>query len=444
MDRTPENEQPTPETVPDATAGVGEPEADATSADAAETTRIDAPGGDEDSFETVRLNRDSLDADSFDTVRITPAPDNTDAFDTVQLDPPRQTDEEFAALGLPTHTHATDAYNTVIMPPPEPAPAAQAAEPAPATGEVAAQKTRDPDAQRWWATLLALPAGVFAALIGLGPWALTGARLPLQDLWVDATPQSAMPFALLPLSQTTVIPVFSYLIVGAALAGILGRALHLRGVGLFLLEIGVLGIQGWAAVQATMVLREGLQDRFESAMYIVGLVTGTSLSILSGVLVTMLIAAAPRAGALLGLTAGAIGMTAWTTTLLFTTGVTSSAFAGVMLIVPWIAPVLTGLAMAWTGLNTVGRVISAIVALAMIWIAPAVTTAVANALGNRVIFRNGDDLLAYGSSVFRSALTEPSISLPPVIVAAAIGAVIAGGIALIRVLTTQRDVPATR
>lgn len=442
MDRTPENEQPTPETVPDETAGTGEPHADAAGADAAETTRLDAPAHDEDTFETVRLNREPVDADDFDTARITTAPENTDAFDTVQFEPARQTDEEFAALGLPTHTHATDAYNTVVMPPAEPAP--QPAEPAPATGEVAAEKPRDPDAQRWWATLLALPAGVFGALVGLGPWILTGARLPMQDLWIDATPQSGMPFALLPLSQTTVIPVFSYLIVGAAVAGILGRVLRLRGVGLFLLELGVLGIQVWATVQATMVLREGLQDRFESAMYIVGLLTGTILSILSGVLVTMLIAAAPRAGALLGLTAGAIGMTAWTTTLLFTTGVTSSAFAGVMWIIPWIAPVLTGLAMAWTGLNTVGRVISAIVALAMIWIAPAVTTAVANALGNRVIFRNGDDLLAYGSSVFRSALTEPSISLPPVIVAAAIGAVIAGGIALIRVLTTQRDVPATR
>ena len=131
-----------------------------------------------------------------------------------------------------------------------------------------------------------------------------------------------------------------------------------RGWGLLLLVIGVLIVQVAATVQTARVVREGLQDRLESNVYLFALVAGTGLSILVGLAVTILVAGAPRAGALLGLTIGAIGMASWTSALIDPTRIGDGPLATMLVIVPWIAPVLTGIAIAWTGVDTVARVIA--------------------------------------------------------------------------------------
>ena len=158
---------------------------------------------------------------------------------------------------------------------------------------------------------VALPVGVAGAIIGLVPWLVSGARLPPQVLWATTVRPEAMPFVLLPFSFVTVILIFSLLIVGSAVAGIGGRALRVRGWGLLLLVVGVLIVQILATAQTAGVVHKGLQDRLESNVYLFALVAGTGLSILVGLVVTILVAGAPRAGALIGLTIGAIGMASW-------------------------------------------------------------------------------------------------------------------------------------
>lgn len=289
----------------------------------------------------------------------------------------------------------------------------------------------EPRAAGW---VMALPLGIVAAMVGLLPWWVGGARLPLQDLWEGAVRPGSMPITLLPFSQYVVILVFSLLIVGAAAAGIGGRILRVRGWGVVLLMTGVLLVQITATAQTTLVVRDGLQERLESTLYLFGLLAGTSLSILVGIVVTLLIARAPRAGALIGLTIGAIGMASWTGALMDPTGIGAGPLAAALVIVPWIAPALTGIAVAWTGVNTAGRVIAALLALILIWVAPAVTTAVASALGNRVMIRSGGDLVDYGIGVFQLALLTPELALRPVIatvVVAALGLVV-------RMLTVRR------
>jgi len=265
------------------------------------------------------------------------------------------------------------------------------------------------------AAWVALPIGIAAATIGLAPWWISGARLPLQYLWESSALPEAMPIALLPFSQYTVIQIFSLLVVGAAVAGITGRALRLRGWGILLVVVGVLVVQAGATVQTARVVREGLQDRLESDVYVIGLVAGTTLSILVGITVTVLIARAPRAGALLGLTIGAIGMASWTSALLDPTRIGDGPFATMLVIVPWIAPVLTGIAIAWTGVDTVARVIAGLLAIALIWISPAVMTALANALGNQVLIHSSADVIDYGVAMFQMALLTPELALRPII-----------------------------
>jgi hypothetical protein len=284
---------------------------------------------------------------------------------------------------------------------------------------------------RRWAWAVALPIGLAAAIIGLLPWLLMGARLPLQNLWEGTVRPDAMPFVLLPFSQYAVILVFALVIVGATAAGIAGRALRIRGWGLLLLVVGVLLVQVWAVVQTALVVREGLQERIESTVYVVGLVAGTGMSILVGIIVTTLVTRAPRAGALIGLTLGAIGTAPWVGALLDPTGIGPGPVE-VGLIVPWIAPVLTGVAIAWAGVNTAGRVIAALIALVLVWIAPAATTGVASALGSRELYQSG--MVDRGVDAFQTALLTPALALQPIIATV----VVAGIGLLLRALMSRR------
>jgi hypothetical protein len=284
-----------------------------------------------------------------------------------------------------------------------------------------------------WAWAVALPVGVGGAILGLLPWLVSGARLPPQLLWVQTLRAEDMPIALLPFSFLTVILIFSLLVVGSAAAGIGGRALRVRGWGLVLLVLGVLIVQIGATVQTAGVMQKGLQDRLESDVYLFALLAGTGLSILVGLIVAILVAGAPRAGALIGLTIGATGMGSWIGTLIDPTRLGQGPLTAMLVIVPWVAPVLTGIAIAWTGIDTAGRVIAALSALVMVWVAPAVTTALANALSNQVLIRSSSDVIDYAVGVFQAALLTPELALRPIIATA-----IAAGVGLgLRALITR-------
>ena len=285
-----------------------------------------------------------------------------------------------------------------------------------------------------WAWTVALPVGLGGAIVGLLPWLVSGARLPPQVLWVQTLRAEDMPFALLPFSFVTVILIFSLLIVGAAAAGIGGRALRVRGWGLVLLVLGVLIVQIGATVQTAGVVQKGLQDRLESNVYLFALVAGTSLSILVGLIVTILVAGAPRAGALVGLTIGAIGMGSWIGALIDPSLIGRGELSALLVIVPWVAPVLTGVAIAWTGIDTAGRVIAALLALVLVWVAPAVTTALANALSNQVLIHSSSDVIDYAVGVFQAVLLTPELALRPIIATAVVAGVGLG----VRVLISSR------
>lgn len=286
-----------------------------------------------------------------------------------------------------------------------------------------------------WAWAVALPVGLGGAIVGLLPWLVSGARLPPQLLWVQTLRAEDMPTALLPFSFLTVILIFSLLVVGSAAAGIGGRALRVRGWGLVLLVLGVLIVQIGATVQTAGVMQKGLQDRLESDVYLFALLAGTGLSILVGLIVTILVAGAPRAGALIGLTIGATGMGSWIGTLIDPTRLGQGPLTAMLVIVPWVAPVLTGIAIAWTGIDTAGRVIAALSALVMVWVAPAVTTALANALSNQVLIRSSSDVIDYAVGVFQAALLTPELALRPIIATA----IVAGfGLGLRALITRGR------
>ncbi len=268
--------------------------------------------------------------------------------------------------------------------------------------------------------------GAAAAIVGLLPWLATGMRLPLQNLWDAATPPESMPIALLPFSQYSLIHLFGLIVTGSALAGIAVRAMvaPLPRRGFACLLAGVLSVQVVATAQSAVVVMGGLQDRIESTLYLAVLVAVCILSILVGALALTLIARAPRAGALLGLTIGAIGVSEWVSAVLrpFTTVGVEWAYSLAPLI-QWVAPVLVGIAIAWTGVNTVGRIAAAVASLILIWVTPALITGVANAAGSRVLAHDPPAMIEYAAQVFQMALFLPELALRPIIAAAVIAVI---------------------
>jgi hypothetical protein len=96
--------------------------------------------------------------------------------------------------------------------------------------------------------------------------------------------------------------------------------------------------------------------------------------------------------------------------------------------------VLTGIAIAWSGIDTAGRVLAAIFAVVLIWVAPAVTTALANALSNQVLIHSSSDVIDYAVGVFQAALLTPELALRPII-----ATVIVAGVGLgVRALSSRR------
>ncbi|RLK52959.1 hypothetical protein [Microbacterium telephonicum] len=273
---------------------------------------------------------------------------------------------------------------------------------------------------RW----LLFGVGALAAVAALLPWLITGARLPLQNFWSEIP--SAVPVVLLPFSQYAVSLIFALLMVGSAAAGLAGRLLGARTArfGTTTLAAGVVLVQLLAVVQTALVLSTLLPDETAAIVYLAGLTGGALVTVLLGALATVLIARAPRAGAVIGFTAGAVALGSWVAALIVPFGSVPDGYPFLLTLVQWVAPVLTGAAIAWAGLHTPGRIVAAVGALLIVWVAPAAMTGIGSALGTRVYATMPAEMLDYGWNVFLLALLTPELALRPIIatlVTAAVG-----------------------
>ncbi len=268
--------------------------------------------------------------------------------------------------------------------------------------------------------------GVAAAVLGLVPWLVTGMRLPLQNLWAVQAAPDQMPVVLLPFSQYFLTTLSSLLVVGGVFAGVtartLGRRLPERGWTAILL--GTVLVQLFAVVQTSMVVRAGLQERSEGDLYL-SLLVGLSLFAMAiGVLALVLVARAPRAGALVGLGIGAVMSMSWLNALVVATfGSSSTQDVGdILSAMRWVPAVLIGAAVAWAGVASVGRAAAAVGNLVALWVVPALITAVTSAAGSRVLAQRPGEMLEYGYGVFVHAVSSFDLAVQPLLVAVAVAA----------------------
>jgi iron complex transport system permease protein len=305
--------------------------------------------------------------------------------------------------------------------------------------------------------LLALAVGVAAAVLGLLPWILAGLRLPLQNLWREQiTDAGDMPIALLPFNQYTAGLLAAVILVGGGIAGAAARALRSRlpRHGSWLVVAGLLVVQVVALVQTSAVTADGLgmddvpaagtrtgATISEAQVYLVAFVGGTAAMVVLAAVVAALVARAP-AGVAVAASAVAVALLGpWLGGLVSagSGGLPTAGASALLPVISWVPPVVLGVAIALTGLRSVGRVIGSIAAVLLLWLGTAVVVGVTYALGNRSLLRYPLELMQAGGMVGGEVLRGEGGVLGQLAVAAVVGIL---GALVVRAVRRRRAVRA--
>jgi hypothetical protein len=282
-----------------------------------------------------------------------------------------------------------------------------------------------------WGIWTCVGIGIAATVLGLVPWIVTGMRLPLQNLWAQPTAPEQMPVALIPFSQYTVSTVLGLVTTAWAAGGLAVRSLRGRlphGAGPVVGAV-ILVLQVAATVQTAKVVAPNLTERTASTVYLAACVAVVAVAAIGGLIVFALVTARPRAAAVPGWALAALAIGSWAATFLVPSGSTPGGVRYWLLteVVRWVPALIVGVAIGWAGVGTGGRIVAALAALIVLWVGPAVLTAVSASVGSRVLLAYPRELVETAVAVLRAALVSPAIVLPPLAVAVVVAAVGLGG-----------------
>lgn len=272
---------------------------------------------------------------------------------------------------------------------------------------------------------LGVAVGVLAGLVGLLPWLLTGATLPLQNLWAGDTAPDDMPVALLPISQYSLTTILALLLFGAVLAGLIARS---RPHWKWPILGGVALVQVVAAVESLIVTRQGLRSSGADSrvsIYFAGMALVVVLSLALALVGYLLVSRPSPAIVAIGIGFAAVPLTGWLVqwarVIFGDTGIPLWCLEAVR----WAPAVLVGVALGFCGFIPIARIGVWVLDLFLLWFIPTAVTAFTAATGSRVFDADIAEMGAYGAEVFRAALFE--VAPWPVVGAIVIGCVVAFG-----------------
>ncbi|MFJ4286766.1 hypothetical protein ACIPY0_14095 [Paenarthrobacter nicotinovorans] len=284
---------------------------------------------------------------------------------------------------------------------------------------------------------VALLIGTIAGALGLLPWWITGAKLPLQNLWASPVMPDQMPLALLPLSQYEILALIALLTTGGALAGLAVRLWNRarRAIAMWCAVGGVLMVQVVATAQSFTVLNDGLAGGKLTDFYFFGLLACVILSIAASIVAQLLMGARSRAATALGVGFIAVPVTSWAVQWVVGVAGRSNMPLEVPTIAHWIPAVLVGCTLAWCGFKPARRIIVWVLDLAFLWVIPAVFTAVQSVLATRAIAGDIAEMVLMGQQVLTAALGPDGGAGPTLLLAVGIGLAGAG----IRAMTGRKN-----
>jgi len=271
--------------------------------------------------------------------------------------------------------------------------------------------TQEPDAPLTQARAvhpaLAFGIGAVIALVGLAPWLGTGARMPLQNLWATEAMPDDMPLVLLPLSNYYAVSAAALLVIGAAIAGTVVAIVRARGLSMSVSATlaGLLVVQVAALAQSALALAGGLGDESRARLYLWVLIAAVLLAMGLGVLVLLGIASRRPVPATLAIAAAAVALGTWLSEALVL--VMPGGTGGPVIVwqfAEWLPAIVTGVAVGWCGVRTLGRTVASLAAVALIWVGPAALVALFYGLGSRIYLQNPEELVPAMKQAFQMAL----------------------------------------
>lgn len=274
-----------------------------------------------------------------------------------------------------------------------------------------------------WPVAAQVGSGVLAGLLGLAPWLVTGARLPLQNLWAGDVAPGDMPRVMLPFSQYRISEILGLMVLGGCLGGLLARASEPAGrlrAALWTV-LGVALTYLVATIQTGVVVRTGLADDARASLYFAVMLLVIVIAALAALGLVVVLGSAGPPGAAVALTIAALALTIWLTAWVSlidgAAGPASSSFASVA---RWLPALLVGWTLAWCGLGGGRHIAAWVAALILLWVIPAGLTAVSYAAGSRVLLVDPAEALRAGMDVFVLALGPGGSSLVTLPVALAV------------------------
>lgn len=287
------------------------------------------------------------------------------------------------------------------------------------------------------ARLLPFLVGVGGALLGLLPWLVGGARLPLQNLWTVPTMPDDMLIVLLPVSQYFAILLFSLVLLGGVFAGIAVRILsRRRAVAVWAAGLGVLALHVVATLQSFIAVASGLSlTDTRSLIYLVGMLGGAVAAALLAQLGFWMTATRSTALAALAVALAAVPFGQWIARWFL--AFTGDAFPPVFLpsLTTGIPVLVVGFALAWCGIRPLWRIVVWVVSLHALAVLPALFDAILTGLSSRILGGDLVEMTAVSVQIFPALLAEDGIL--PVVVALVIG--IVGTVARMLVPTQRAD-----
>ncbi|WP_249777389.1 hypothetical protein [Arthrobacter sp. C9C5] len=264
--------------------------------------------------------------------------------------------------------------------------------------------------------------GILAGLLGLGPWLITGAQLPLQNLWAAEVSPDQMPVSLLPLSQYELTTIVALLTVGGAAAGLAVRLWSpaRRRLATWCAAAGVLGVQFTATVQSFTTLDGGLAGGTMARLYFAGLLAGVILSLVAALVALLLVSSRSRALVALGVGLVAVPFASWLVEWVVGSVGPLNIPAAVPSTARWIPAILVGCFLAWCGLRPARRAVVWLVDLALLWVVPALFISVNYVLGTRVAAGDLQEMLLMSRQILAATLGPAGGALPTVLLALAV------------------------
>ncbi|WP_394253054.1 hypothetical protein [Arthrobacter pityocampae] len=267
--------------------------------------------------------------------------------------------------------------------------------------------------------LLGLLVGGAAGVLGLSPWLVAGARLPLQNLWATLEGPDRMPHVLLPLSQYSLVTIVVLLVVGGAAAGITLRiwnpTRHRTTVKYAV--AGLCAVQLAAVIQSFTVLHAGLMEGTAATIYVLGLLVGTILSLAASITLCLLLAARSRTTVALAIGILAVPLATWAVEWVIGLAGPMDLPSWVPIISRWLPAILVGCTLAWFGLRSAQDAGIWITNLALLWLVPALFTTINVVFGTRVILGNPGEMLRLGQQILTTTLGAEGGAAPVVLLA---------------------------